>query len=363
MPRIFELFGFPLTDKSEQAEQHRRAAHCPYMNAPCDGGGNRYLSMVQLDSAPREVQDYFPTRSTVHAGVCSIQPHPSTAPWIVCPRRLLHLGADTRYQAVMHRHLLDLAAFPPDQRVGVWPEVKVVYHDPDDVGSFDYTFDYVLMPLTDVALEDYAARFSITEAELRAKLKRLGYRDSNQNGVTYVHDVPWGSPFIIEVMTSSTSGGNTTKRTTIPLAFQDAIMGYPHQAPGINKRQVWARMASQLIVKSEVALAWGGRTVWVVQDTLIEYIAATTALNVHHFAATQPDEVTLLAYGYHPQDWQATTLVELTAGAVYAGPIQSGTGEPSFQDIIRARMLPPVSVLLDKLLQRPPTRVIPSHTR
>jgi len=45
------------------------------------------------------------------------------------------------------------------------------------------------------------------------------------------------------------------------MAFEDAVLGKPHQGPGINYRQVWARMVSQLVVKSEVGLAWGGKTI------------------------------------------------------------------------------------------------------
>jgi hypothetical protein len=40
MPIIYELFGFPLEDRSEHAEQVRRSATCPFTEAPCDGGGN-----------------------------------------------------------------------------------------------------------------------------------------------------------------------------------------------------------------------------------------------------------------------------------------------------------------------------------
>ncbi|MGI9057395.1 MAG: hypothetical protein ACR2H5_02350, partial [Ktedonobacteraceae bacterium] len=49
---------------------------------------------------------------------------------------------------------------------------------------------------------------------------------------------------IIEIMTSSTSGGNKDKGTTISGAFQDAILGRSHRGPDINYRQVWARMVS-----------------------------------------------------------------------------------------------------------------------
>jgi hypothetical protein len=32
-------------------------------------------------------------------------------------------------------------------------------------------------------------------------------------------------------------------------------------------------MVSQLVVKSEVALGWNGKAIWVVQDTLADYIS------------------------------------------------------------------------------------------
>ncbi len=46
MPKLFEIFGYPIDDHSEEAEQNRRAARCPFMNRDCDGGGNRYLSQI-----------------------------------------------------------------------------------------------------------------------------------------------------------------------------------------------------------------------------------------------------------------------------------------------------------------------------
>lgn len=91
MPEIFEIFGYPLSDQSEEAKSNRLAARCPFMERDCDGGGNRYLSQVQLvDTHP--LKSLYPTRETLAAGVCSIQVARSATPWIVCPRRLLVLG-------------------------------------------------------------------------------------------------------------------------------------------------------------------------------------------------------------------------------------------------------------------------------
>lgn len=232
--------------------------------------------------------------------------------------------------------------------IGVWPEVKIDYHTSDDVGSFDYTFDYILMPLATLPIKSIEDNLEVEWSAIASSVKKAGYQLKEQSGTIFVEYVPFGNPVIIEIMTSSTSGGNTNKRTTILLAFQDAILGRTHQAPGINKRQVWARMISQLIAKSEVALAWNGYTIWVLQNTLVDYISATTALDIHRFASNEVGEVTLVAYGYTPQDIHQDNLIELTQGDVYAGPIGGGTGEPSFQDITRTRVLPPKAILLHK---------------
>lgn len=68
------------------------------------------------------------------------------------------------------------------------------------------------------------------------------------------------SPIIIEIMTASTSGSDTEAGTDIGSAFTLAILGKDHQSPGINKRQVWGRMATQLFAKSALAEEWGGET-------------------------------------------------------------------------------------------------------
>lgn len=40
MPTIYDLFGYPMDDQSETAENTRKARQCPFMGAVCDGGGN-----------------------------------------------------------------------------------------------------------------------------------------------------------------------------------------------------------------------------------------------------------------------------------------------------------------------------------
>ena len=53
-------------------------------------------------------------------------------------------------------------------------------------------------------------------------------------------------------------------------AFKSLLLGLDYQGPGINKRQVWGRMATQLFAKSALAESWGGKTFWLVQDQLLK---------------------------------------------------------------------------------------------
>lgn len=357
MSKIFELFGYPLNDQSPEAIETRKNAQCPFMSADCDGGGNRYLSNVNLEQNA-ELAAFFPERSSVPSGVCSLQLQNNTSPWIVCPRRLFFLaksGAGQRiYQRFSEQLLLKHTGYPSGTKLGVWSELRVTYRKKGK--SFQYTFDYILMPIASL---DQRKIEQLTENDwstTRRLVEASGYSMARRNGVDYVDNFPDGYPVIVEVMTSSTSGGNKTKRTTIPMAFEDAILGKTHSGPGINYRQVWARMVSQLIVKSEVGLAWGGKTIWVLQDMLVNYISSSTALDIRQFLAENTDEVNILSFSYGDRYKQPDGLIELKHGELFAGPISSGESKgPSFQDMIRAPIAPPKPVLLRSLLNRSPT--------
>ena len=232
----------------------------------------------------------------VVCGICSVDL--SDREWAICPRRILCFGGSDRQAAAMDR-TLRLSGWKPPQRLAVWREVKVEATRGEQ--KFDYNFDYIV--------------------------RRLG-RDG----------APAGGPLVVEIMTSSTSGGNKAKGIDVRTAFCKAIRGEPHQAPGINARQVWSRMAGQLIVKSEAGLQWGGRTVWVIQDTLADYIAKTTGLRLDKMRAKRPGEVNLLAFRY---DEDKSGPRQLAEAELFAGPISSnGNGKPCFLDIIRAPFVP-----------------------
>lgn len=364
MPQIFEIFGYPIDDNSELAKKARSSASCPFLGADCDGGGNRHLSRIDLTKRP-VLQKFFPDRGSVHAGVCSIQLSPGTSPWIVCPRRLLALRRSTSTphsaQKLTEKSVLAPLPYGTGTRLGVWPEVKFKYGEM--IGqlqmSFDYTLDYVVIPIGRSLLMDVKDLLGWSATKTRNILQKAGYSITHENDGEYVDDWPEGSPSVIEVMTSSTSGGNKKHRTTIPMAFEDAILGDSGKAPGINYRQVWARMVSQLIVKSEMALAWGGVTLWVVQDVLVDYICASTALNLHKFVSTKTSDVNMLALSYkdlpiHPKGVLGLQDPTLYSGLASANP----NGGQSFEDMIHTPIKPPLRELLRRLAKRRPATVL-----
>lgn len=376
MSQIFELFGYPLEDQSLEAQQCRRSAWCPFMGRECDGGGNRPQSAINLKKN-EALQEFFRGRSSVQAGVCSLQLTPGSGPWIVCPRRLLALNRDngnSSYQRELDLALLNTLDYPSGTRLGVWSEVglkfetesgdvvvevdvevpgNVVEEDEEGIEpsgkSFDYRFDYIIMPLKRTSILDVAQKLGITVKRTINALERGGYHVAVDHEGGYVEYFPYGHPYIIEIMTSSTSGGNQRKRTTVPMAFEDAVLGRTHTGPGINYRQVWARMVSQLIVKSEVAIGWGGRTIWVVQDTLVDYISKSTALDIHKFASGRISEVNMLSFSYRNNYQNLKGIIDLTDAELFAGPIAEGDSKPGeiFLDILRT----PIKPTLDRLVQ------------
>ena len=362
MPKIYELLGYPVNDNSPDVVESRKRAYCPFISDMCDGGGNRYMSDIDLREHD-ELKALFPGLTRVPSGVCSIQISDDTAPWIICPRRLLYMGRKanpTVLRGETQTRLLEKCGFPKGTEIGIWAEAKVKYTndtEDDDTSAFDYTFDYVLMPLGRVSQAQAIAASGMEWSVLQKNLRDSGHTFARRNGEIYIEDFPVGTPVIVEVMTSSTSGGNKKKRSCIPQAFEDCMLGKPHLAPGINYRQVWARMASQLIVKSQAAMAWNGKTIWVLQDLLAEYISSSTALDLHKFISEHTDEVNILAFSYgdnykHTQNSQT---VSLDNSVLYAGRIRadnSGDPQPCFQDIVLASVCPPRSVLVAALSKK-----------
>lgn len=359
MPKIFELLGYPISDNSDEVKQSRSKAYCPFISGTCDGGGNRYMSDIDLKEHP-ELAEMFPGMSRVPSGVCSIQLTDESSPWIICPRRLLYMGRkanDAVLKGETQSKLLSICGFNPGATIGIWAEAKVKYTDDgDDETAFDYTFDYVLMPLGRVTVSEAVKETGVEWKILEKYLTDSGHTFAVRSSETYIEDFPIGNPVIVEVMTSSTSGGNKKKRSCIPQAFEDSMLGRVHSAPGINYRQVWARMASQLIVKSQAAMSWNGKTIWVLQDLLADYISSSTALDLHKFIKEHTDEVNILAfsYGSNYKSPEKEKTVSLDKSVLYSGPIRSEKEslEPCFQDIVLASVCPPKEVFITALCKK-----------
>lgn len=324
-------------------------------------GGNRYQSFLHLDQIKdAALVKFFNGRSAdIPAGVCSLQT--TDAVWIVCPRRLFTLDAgdvETNHEKFSANLLRKHFGFAPSQRVGIWSEVKLKYSDDgdgdDDSGkTFDYTFDYVISPLTSKRLSEAAQRIGLTERKLQRNAEELGFLLASRNGELFIDDYPSGPPFIVEVMTSSTSGGNKQKGTTIQNSFKQAILGKPHVAPGINYRQIWARMVSQLIVKSQIGKAWGGSTIWILQDALTNYISQTTDLNLQKLISAAIREVNILSLKYTKKR-DASGTINLEENHLYAGKIPPVNDDTDFNRLLQASSIPPVVELERKLLGKKP---------
>lgn len=303
MPVVHELFGEILTGCGNHKGRFRYA-RCPHTaGKQCDGGGNR--DMARWPAQDQPLAPFFDPSvgerdNHIPCGICSILLGDKS--WAVCSRRLLTFDATepSAQQKVLLERVLNLAGFASGDTVRIWSEVPLN----DKANSLNYRLDYVLC------------------AEGR-------------------------SPVIVEIMTASTSGGNRKKRTDIQSAFCDAVLyaegNIPklRDSPGVNIRQVWARMASQMIVKSQIANEWGGCAIWVVQDALMDYIGLNTGLRLHdlHSPEWKIGEVNVVSANTHdPDDIR-----------LYAGPIRSRNGEACWTELLNTPATPSFDALDGKL--------------
>jgi hypothetical protein len=142
------------------------------------------------------------------------------------------------------------------------------------------------------------------------------------------------------------------------MACEDAIIrGSNHNAPGINYRQVWARMVSQLIVKSQIALSWNSHTIWLVQDVLADYISKSTALVLPDYLSEKLNEVNILSIGYGDSvNDKKENILELKETKLFSGPISKDENKKSkgFIDIVKIGAPPPKKQIWKSLLNKNP---------
>lgn len=365
-PQIFELFGYPIDNWTSRASENMKRCNCPFMNAECDGGGNRFASGITL-SPSTPLSRFFPGKKLIQAGVCSLQLHPGEQPWIVCPRRILNYRSGVKYdhQEDVKRMLYEKSGLVKGVRYSVWNEIKIKcdIEDNGEAGHFDYSFDYVITGRERKPVSDIAEIVGMNPAKVMNLLAKSGMTTCYREGEMYCEDFPALPLVIVEIMTSSTSGGNKKDRSQMAQLFEDTIYklnGIPSEpsGPGINYRQVWARMVSQLLVKSQIGKAWGGVTFWVVQDLLAKYISETTALDFSDFLAQHSDEVNIISGGYGDEIDPANRsgdLVNIRDMKFYSGRVApSSTTEKTFSDIIKLGCTPPLSELVVKLIKKKP---------
>ncbi len=299
-----EIYGHPFGSKEANAAITN--ALCRFTGEQCDGGGNRDMARIQLDSDSGIRARFSPeviAKKIVSCAICSV--NMKQGPQIICPRRLLNFGNNgySVHQEATVKLLCKIAGFSSGASVKFWTEMSLNFTE--GAKRFQYRLDYLL-------------------------------REELLDGTL-------GSPIIVEIMTCSTSGGNKNLGTDIQTAFRRSLLAAPDDViacPGINIRQVWARMASQLVVKSEAAIAWGGKTIWVVQDTLANYMGNNTGLDISAMETTTSGEVNVISCN---ADQNKTP-------TLFSGPISpSGDLEASFSDILRAPFLPSTTDFLEKI--------------
>jgi len=364
--QIFELFGYPVDSWNEAAAANMRRCQCPFMGCECDGGGNRYASGIDLRKN-KKLRRYFPGKKVIQSGVCSLQLKPGEQPWIVCPRRLLNYRQcdQSAHKSIVRDRLHDLAGLTAGSSFSVWSEVKMKCPLERNGRQlfFDYTFDYVIAASMRISLSRVSEMFGWTQDDVRTALEENGFTTAYRERQWFCDDFPTAPLVIVEVMTSSTSGGNKAKRTQVAQLFEDTVYRLANEnvdaaGPGINYRQVWARMVSQLLVKSQIAIEWGGTAFWVLQDLLADYISKTTALDLNDFLSNHRSEVNIVAGGYgnnvSPLNREGS-FAEIDDVKLFSGPVSASPATAkSFSDIIKLGAVPDVSDLWKHLVSKRP---------
>ena len=356
--QIFELFGHQVDDKSVKAEYYRKNCICPFTGDLCDGGGNRYQTFLSKNEVEKNgLTKYFAKNlKTVPPGVCSL--NVKNVKWIVCPRRIFSFSYDDKsnYHSDFVASILKKYCHLENEKdVGIWSEVKVKFseeNETEDTKSFDYTFDFIVAALGSKRISEIASALGTTQAKVKKHAEKNGYTIAARADEYYVEDFPVGKLNIVEIMTSSTSGGSKNKGTTIQQSFIDAIKGQPHESPGVNYRQVWARMVSQLIVKSQIATVWGSKTLWILQDSLSDYISRSTDLNLEKLISKISKEVNLVAirYGNETDD---NGCLKLKEHHLYAGEIPKITSDTDFNKLLQAAIIPDMESISARLILKP----------
>lgn len=320
MARVGELLGKSINEISNSTFNDEDWL-CPFSCNKCDGGGNREQTSFNPNDHPSIENRFENGMDRVVPALCSIITREGK--WVICPRRLFSPPRGEIQVSDLPNHISGILyrlgiAREGVSKIGIWSEVKLRYQSGGS--RFDYSFDYVAHQLD-------------TDGNPRI-------------------DSP---PFILEVMTASTSGSSTAKGTDITSVFIKSLQGIGGATPNINKRQVWGRMGTQLFAKSAVAEAWGGTTTWIVQDLLINELSTATALDARKEHRNESTDVVIFA---------SLSVCDTTHGdnpeieGIYKIPHGLSNTESSGLKILLPPDMPPKSLLIDALNNQAATTVV-----
>ena len=232
----------------------------------------------------------------------------------------------------------------------------------EDNISINYHFDFLISPIKRNAnfswlLNEYEIDNTDEIEVLKVAAKTGKYLKGRYDPDKLIEILPdLSSPIIIEVMTASTSGSDKEAGTDISSSFTDAIKGREHNCPGINKRQVWGRMATQLFAKSALAEEWGGKTIWLVQEQLLKNIQLTTRLNLDDTNNLTGGTVNFLSMEYKKEMKGLDSLSFHKFSAKEAGLDFKGSNKST--DILLPKTNPDKKNLLKAVLRRKLSAII-----
>lgn len=356
MPRFHEVFcrkALNRLDKTLMIE-----GICPMTNTICDGGGNRHQTRLKEE----DIKSLFPLENDVSyirgriPAVCSITYENSKQHWIVCPRRIFsfpkNVDKQIAYKPVIAPHelqLINLLDFGSNKKIGIYPEVYLKASDDDS--EINYHFDYIICELLEnITLKALWNLLNINDntpekSKYKRYLKENGLLPNNASDDSIIKYFPdLNKMAIVEVMTASTSGSNTERGTDIKSSYIKFLKGESYNCPGINKRQVWGRMATQLFSKSAIAESWGAKTYWIVQDKLLEDLAKTTKLQLNS-SENSSSTINFVSFKYDEYGFLSMSeSVSIDSGINF-----NGTGKAT--DILLAKTHPNKAILLACVLK------------
>lgn len=324
-PKTAEVYTYPPNAQTPQALEARRLCLCRFRgpNIECEQRNNRgQVALLSLDSFP-DLRDRY-QRTQIPLGMCSVMD--AGNPWIVCPNRLFFAGPAA---PILEHSIYQSWGFQPGDRVALWREVRVQTRRRSK--RFNYNFDYVFR------------------------------RILNENGRVYEN-----VPYVVEVMSCSTSGGGVSQDFAEVLGA--IVLNLRRRGPSLNKRQVLGRMMSQLVAKAEVVFNWGGKTVWIVQDVFWNYVNESTGFNMDEFRDDPNGNMMILVrhletVGYSPEDPQSDRY-ELRLDRILRGwdRFERSRGENTvgrdFVSLLNAPFTPPIEAVLRKTNEREPTALV-----